>query len=118
MSLPTQLEVIKRLSECSRLLEVAQHDLADLDEAAVRAKQAYEVAWARAYLKADGSIEARKAEAVIVTAGEALEAELCAAKVRACRERIRTLGAQLDVGRTLSAAIRSQFQAEPVGQWT
>jgi hypothetical protein len=38
--------------------------------------------------------------------------------VRACRERIRTLGAQLDVGRTLSAAIRSQFQAEPVGQWT
>ena len=37
MSLPTQLEVIKRLSECSRLLEVAQHDLANLDEAAVRA---------------------------------------------------------------------------------
>ena len=67
---------------------------------------------------AESAIEARKAEAVIVTAGEALEAELCAAKVRACRERIRTLGAQLDVGRTLSAAIRSQFQAEPVGQWT
>jgi hypothetical protein len=114
----SQAEVLDRLSECSRLLDKAQQDLADLDEAAVRAKQAYEVAWARAYLKAEGSIEARKAEAVIVTAGECLEAELCAAKVRACRERIRTLGAQLDVGRTLSAAIRSQWQAEPVGQWT
>jgi hypothetical protein len=118
MSLPTQVKIIERLQECSRLLDAAQPDLAEFDEAAVRAKQAYEVAYAKAYLKAEGSIEARKAEAVIVTAGEALEAELCAAKVRACRERIRTLGAQLDVGRTLSAAIRSQFQAEPVGQWT
>ena len=114
----SQAEVLDRLSECSRLLDKAQQELADLDEAAVRAKQSYEVVWARAYLKAEGSIEARKAEAVLVTAGECLEAELCAAKVRACRERIRTLGAQLDVGRTLSAAIRSQFQAEPVGQWT
>ena len=114
----SQAEVLDRLSECSRLLDKAQQDLADLDEAAVRAKQAFEVSWARAYLKAEGSIEARKAEAVLVTAGECLEAELCAAKVRACLERIRTLGAQLDVGRTLSAAIRSQFQAEPVGQWT
>ena len=114
----SQAEVLERLSECSRLLDKAQQELADLDEAAVRAKQAFEVSWARAYLKAEGSIEARKAEAVLVTAGECLEAELCAAKVRACRERIRTLGAQLDVGRTLSAAIRSQFQAEPVGQWT
>ena len=114
----SQAEVLERLSECSRLLDKAQQELADLDEAAVRAKQSFEVSWARAYLKAEGSIEARKAEAVLVTAGECLEAELCAAKVRACRERIRTLGAQLDVGRTLSAAIRSQFQAEPVGQWT
>ena len=105
----SQAEVLDRLSECSRLLDKAQQDLADLDEAAVRAKQAFEVSWARAYLKA---------EAVLVTPGECLEADRGAAKVRACRERIRTLGAQLDVGRTLSAAIRSQFQAEPVGQWT
>ena len=116
--IPTQVDVIKRLSECSRLLDAAQADLAEIDEAAVRAKQAAEVAYARAYLQAEGSIEARKAEATIRTAGECLEAELCAAKVRACRERIRTLGAQLDVGRTLSAAIRNQFAAEPVGQWT
>lgn len=116
--IPTQTDIVLRLAELSRLLDAATVEVAVLDEEAVRAKQAFEVAWARAYLRAEGSIEARKAEAVIVTAGEALEAELCAAKVRACRERIRTLGAQLDVGRTLSAAIRSQFQAEPVGQWT
>lgn len=116
--IPSQTDIVLRLAELSRLLDAATVEVAVLDEEAVRAKQAFEVSWARAYLKAEGSIEARKAEAVLVTAGEALEAELCAAKVRACRERIRTLGAQLDVGRTLSAAIRSQFQAEPVGQWT
>lgn len=116
--IPSQTDIVLRLAELSRLLDAATVEVAVLDEEAVRAKQAHEVAAARAYLRAEGSIEARKAEAVIVTAGEALEAELCAARVRACRERIRTLGAQLDVGRTLSAAIRIQFQAEPVGQWT
>ena len=116
--IPSQTDIVLRLAELSRLLDAATVEVAVLDEEAVRAKQAHEVAAARAYLTAEGSIEARKAEAVLVTANECLEAELCAAKVRACRERIRTLGAQLDVGRTLSAAIRSQFQAEPVGQWT
>ena len=47
-----------------------------------------------------------------------LHAELAAAKHRACRERIRTLGVQIEVGRSLSAAVRSQWNAEPVGQFT
>ena len=81
-------------------------------------KQAHEVAAARAYLTAEGSIEARKAQAVIACADLALESELAQAKHRACRERIRTIGTQLDTGRTLSAAIRNQFMAEPIGQHT
>lgn len=113
----SQAEVLDRLSECSRLLDKAQQDLADLDEAAVRAKQAFEVSWARAYLKAEGSIEARKATAVLQAADLALASDLAAAKHRACRERIRTLGVQIEVGRSLNSAVRSQFAAEPVGQW-
>lgn len=116
--IPNQLEIVKRLSELSRLLDAATDEVAVLDEAAVRAKQAHEVAAARAYLAADGSIEARKATAVIAVADLALAYELAAAQHRACRERIRTLGVQIEVGRSLSAATRSQFIAEPVGQYT
>lgn len=116
--IPTQIEVVKRLAELSRMLDAATVEVADLDEAAVRAKQAHEVAHARAYLTSEGSIEARKAEAILKCADLALAAELAAAKHRACRERIRTLGAQLDVGRSLNSAVRSQFAAEPIGQHT
>ena len=118
MTLPTQTEVVLRLAELSRLLDAATVEVAQLDEAAVRAKQAHEVANAKAYLTAEGPVDARKAQAVIACEQHALASELAAAKHRACRERIRTLGVQLDVGRTLSAAIRNQFQAEPVGQYT
>lgn len=114
--LPNQTEILTRLAEISRLLDKATDDLAELDEEAVRAKQLFEVAQARAYLAAEGSVNAREAIATVTCADEHLAAELAAAKVRGCRERIRTLGAQLDVGRTLSAAIRQQFQAEPIGQ--
>jgi len=116
--IPTQTDIVLRLAELSRLLDAATLEVAILDEEAVRAKQAHEVAAARVYLTADGPVDARKAQAIVQSADLALASDLAAAKHRACRERIRTLGAQLDVGRTLSAAIRSQFQAEPVGQWT
>ena len=92
-------------------------EVAVLDEEA-RAKQAHEVASARAYLTAEGSIEARKATAVLQAADLALASDLAAAKHRACRERIRTLGVQIEVGRSLNSAVRSQFSAEPVGQFT
>ena len=48
MSLPNQTEVVLRLAELSRLLDAATVEVAVLDEAAVRAKQAHEVAAARA----------------------------------------------------------------------
>ena len=115
---PTQNEIVMRLAELSRLLDRATEEIAQLDEAAVRAKQAQEVAWARAYLNAEGPVDARKAQAVITTEPTALTAELTSAQHRACRERIRTIGIQIDTGRTLSAAVRNQFTAEPVGQYT
>ena len=116
--IPNQGEIVLRLSELSRLLDKATDDVAVLDEQAVRTKQAAEVAEAKAYLQAEGSIDARKAHATVQVADLVLAAELAAAQHRACRERIRTLGVQIDVGRTLSAATRNQFAAEPIGQHT
>ncbi len=118
MTAPNQLEIVKRLSELSRLLDAATVEVAELDEAAVVAKQSHEVAYARAFLAADGPVDARKALATVSVFDDALAMELAAAKHRACRERIRTLGVQIEVGRTLSAATRSQFAAEAVGQHT
>lgn len=116
--LPNQLEIVKRLSELSRLLESATDEIAQADEVAVRAKQVFEVAYARAFLNCEGSVDQRKHEATIRTQAERLEYELAFQKHRAVKERINTIRSQLSIGQTLSAAIRSQFAAEPVGQYT
>jgi hypothetical protein len=116
--IPSQRDIVLRLSELSKLLDAATVEVAELDEAAVTRKQAFEVAQARAFLAAEGPMDARKAQATLAAADFSLAYELAAAKHRACRERIRTLGVQIEVGRTLSAATRSQFAAEGAGQYT
>ncbi len=115
---PEQTRVIKRLSEVSRMLDAATDELAQLDEAAVRAKQAFEVGYARAFIEAEGSVDLRKHVATVKTAGERLEYELAYAQHRACKERMNTLRNQLSTGQTVSAALRHQFAAEGTGQFT
>lgn len=113
-----QLNVIKRLGEVSRMLDKATEELAMLDEESVRAKQLFEVEYARRFIAAEGAIDMRKHLATLATADERLAFELSAAKHRACRERINTLRNQLSTGQTVSAALRHQFAAEGTGQWT
>ena len=57
--IPSQTDIVLRLAELSRLLDAATVEVAVLDEEAVRAKQAFEVASARAYLTAEGPVDAR-----------------------------------------------------------
>lgn len=100
------------------MLDSATDEIARADEQAVRQKQSFEVAYARAFINAQGSVDQRKHEATLVTQAERLEYELAYQQHRAVKERINTIRSQLSIGQTLSAAIRSQFQAEPVGQYT
>lgn len=113
-----QMRVIKRLSEVSRMLDAATVEIAELDELAVRAKQEFEVGYARAFIEAEGPIDVRKHVATVRTSGERLEYELAYAKHRACKERMNTLRSQLSTGQTVSAALRHQFAAEGTGQFT
>ena len=81
--IPSQSEIVLRLAELSRLLDKGTQEIAELDEAAVRAKQAHEVASARAYLSAEGAVDTRKAIAIVTVAQYTLERELAEAKHRA-----------------------------------
>jgi predicted HAD superfamily Cof-like phosphohydrolase len=116
--IPNQAQSLERLAELSRMLDAATQEIAVLDEEAVRAKAAYEVAYAREFLEAVGSMDLRRQIATFETQDENLMAELAQAKVRACKERIRTLGVQIEVGRSLASAHKTQFSAEAVGQYT
>lgn len=111
-------QTLEKLAEISRLLDNAVVEYQELDESSVRAKSDAEVAFARTFLSLDGSMDMRKQQAIIDTWQERLDSELAESAVRTCRERIRKLHAQLEVYRSINAAQRAQFMAEPTGQWT
>jgi hypothetical protein len=116
--IPNHQQALERLAELSRLLDKATDDIAALDEEAVHAKQTYEVAYARSFLDAIGSMDLRRQIATYETREENLTMELAQAKVRAVKERIRTIGTQIEVGRSLASAHKNQYLAEPIGQYT
>lgn len=110
----TPNDVVLRLSDLSRLLSSAQGELVAADEQAVRARQRYEVAYARAILDADaGNAECRKAIAVLATEAAKLDAEIADQQVRGLRTRLSVLRDQVEIGRSLSAALRSEWAATP-----
>lgn len=116
MNTPTTNAVIQRLSQLSRMLDDATEEYARLDEEWVRAKAAHQVGYARAFLKSEGSVDARKQLAILEMEGEYFAMELADQKVRACKERIRTLRDQIEVGRSLNSAVKSEWAASAVGQ--
>ena len=116
--LPNQSDVVKRLSELSKLLDAATDEIALLDDEAVKAKSTYEVKFAKAFLNSDGSMDLRKQIANLDCADEKLAMEIADSKVRAVKERINTLRSQISIGQSLSAALRQSFSAEGVGQYT
>lgn len=118
MSGPSNNEIVTRLSELSRLLDAKTSEIGRLDETAVRAKSRHMVTFAKAFLTGEGSVDARKQSAVLVCEREWLDAEIAEQQVRAAREAIRTLRDQLDVGRSIGAAVRSEFVATGYGQQT
>ena len=116
MSTPTTNDVILTLAQLGRDLDNKQAEISRLDEAAVRARSRFEVAYARAFIAATGAEGLRKQTAVLETETAKLDAEIADQVLRAARESIRVLRDRLDIGRSLNSAIRSEWAAQPAGQ--
>ncbi len=105
----TPAEIIRTLSTISREIDELTDELAVLDEAAVRARQEFKVAHARAFLNAEGSMDLRKQTAELETAGLQLSYELADQQHRAAVSQLRALRDRLEVGRSLGALVRLEW---------
>lgn len=112
---PDLIRIAARLAELSLELDRQTEACETLDLAAIRARHAYEVAYSRAFLTSDGSMDMRKHHAVIVTETDKLAAEIAEQQLRACKTRIATLKTQVDTGRSLSAALRAEVSLAGAG---
>lgn len=111
-------DIVLELSRIGRELDSLSTEIARLDQACVIAWSEHRKAYARAYIGGQGSIEDRKQHAVLEVEEWRVAAEAADQVHRAARERIRVLRDRLEIGRSISAARRAEFAAEPVGQAT
>lgn len=109
MSNLTPADIIETLSRISKDIDEATKDIAQLDEAAVKARAKYKTAYARAFLSSEGSMDVRRYTAELETAEVSFEAELADQQHRAAVSSIRALRDRLEVGRSLGPLVRLEW---------
>lgn len=108
MSELTPNQVAKHLADLAKDLDKAVDKLDHAEVDAVNKREDYSMAYAKAYLSAEGSIEARKHIATRDTHESRIAAELAEQHVKALRRQIDSVKIRIDVGRSLGAALRSE----------
>lgn len=96
--------VLDHLQSISRDLDQAIETLETLELAAAEAESTYRVAKAKAFMSAEGPVQAREHQAVIDTQVQLIERDKTAAMARVQLQRVKSLHARIDVGRTLASA--------------
>jgi hypothetical protein len=110
MSDITPTSAVLELARLSRQLDEAGFKIRPAERDAVQKRHEFTVAQAKAFLTAEGSIQARQAQALIDTAALRVAAELAEAEVRIIKSDIRILEGRMDVGRSVVGVLRAEAQ--------
>jgi hypothetical protein len=104
----TSNDVAQQLANLGRELDVTveQIQVADLD--ATRKRGAFDLAYSKAFVKAEGSMDLRKHLAVIDTYDQRMEADVADALVRHLRRRIDAISKRIEVGRSIGTTVRAE----------
>lgn len=108
---PSPNEIAHWLGELTRQLDAKVTEYAQLSDDAAAARRDAEVAFARAFLAADGPMDIRRQIAMEKAADKRFGADVADRKVAACKEAIKALHLKIDVGRTASANVRAELAA-------
>lgn len=108
----TPAQIVSTLSQIGRDLDAKAVEVENLDRLFVSAKAEYRVAFAEAFLTAEGSNEVRRMLAEVQTAELHFAMEAAEQVLRAAREGLRTLRDRLEIGRSLSAVMRLEYAGQ------
>jgi len=106
----TPNQVAANLAELARELARTVAIIEEAERDAVEKRGAYDLAFSRAFLSADGSMDLRKHQAVVATHEKRMAADVADAVVRHLRRKIDEVKFRLDAGRSVGAAIRTEMR--------
>lgn len=106
----TPTEVAKALIVLSRQMYEKNRELRELGKTAAAKRKDAKVAYAKAFLEADGPMDIRRQIAELAAAEAKFEAEVAEQEVSACKEALKNMHAVVDIGRTLSATTRDEMK--------
>jgi hypothetical protein len=107
----TPASLIQTLSGIGRSLDDKSAEIADLDANHVALRVQFKREFAREFLTMAGSNDVRRYSAELATADLLLEAEMAEQVLRAGRESLRVLRDRLEIGRSLGALLRVEWNA-------
>lgn len=105
----TPVEVVRALSALTEKLYEHVRAYSDAEKEAVQLRQAADVAEAKAFLRAEGSVDKRKMEATVQCDEIETKALVAEAVVRTMKAKIKALEVDIDVHRTFSTNIRAEL---------
>ena len=111
-------EVALGLANLARKLDTTVKALESADKAAVEKRHEADLAYSHAFLQAQGSVDARKHQAVISTAALVKDSDVADAVVRHLRRELDAIKTRIDVGRSYGAAVRSEIALGQMGMDT
>lgn len=102
-----QVDIEAEILRLSRLAEDVTSALADRSRIAAETRVRHKVAYAKAFLLASGTVDAREATATVETTDDLLAREVAEAREKAAQEAGRNYRAQLDALRSINANHRA-----------
>lgn len=105
----TATEVALNLARLARELDQAVRSLEAADRDAVEKRAAFDLAFSRAFIGEQGSVDQRKHLATVATHDQRLAADVADAVVRHLRRQIDATKVRIDVGRSYGAAVRAEI---------
>ena len=111
----TANRVALQLAALGRDLDGTVRSLDAAEREAVNRREDYTLANARAYLRAEGPVDFRKATALVETTAERLTAETAEVVVRGIRRQLDSIKTRIDIGRSVGAAMRSEISLGQTG---
>lgn len=108
----TPATIVNTLSDIGRRLDAQAEAVEELDQQHVELKAAYRKAFAVAFLGAHGSNDVRRYTAEVETADLHREVELAEQSLRAAKESLKVLRDRLEIGRSLGAVMRLEWQGQ------